>query len=225
MKKYITAIICTVLVSFFALGQDACNTYFPFEEGVKFQMTNFNKKGKKESTVDYRITEIKNSVATMEAKIADDKGKEVTTTTYDIACNDDAISIDFKSMMSPEMFKQYKDMDIDMSGTNIEFPNVLKVGQTLKDAQFVMTMNMAGMNMNMTIDMVNRTVEAKETVTTPAGTFDCFVISYDSKMKMGVKHTYKIKEWIAPNVGIVKTASYNKKDKLISYSELTKYSN
>lgn len=205
------------------IAQNACSTYFPFKEGTKFQMTNFNGKGKKEGIVDHEITTIKNDVATMSTKVSDEKGKEVISSDYEVTCNGNGISIDFKSMMNAELFKQYKDMNMEMSGTNIEFPNNLKVGQSLKDAKFEMAIDMSGIKMKMTVDMVNRTVDTKESITTSAGTFDCFLISYDSEISMGIKRTFKNKEWIAEGIGMVKSENYNSKGKLMSYSELTKF--
>ena len=221
MNTKITILICTLLISFSSISQNTCSTYYPFEEGAKFEITSFGKKGKKESVVNYEITTIENNVATIKAKISDAKGKEVTTTEYNVTCNGNSVSIDFKSMMNPDMFKQYKDMEMEMSGTNVEFPNNLEVGQTLKDANLKMTMNMSGIKMNMTVDMLNRTVNAKESVTTAAGTFDCFALSYNTEMKMGMKMKFKIKEWIAEGVGVVKSETYNKKGKSMGYSELT----
>jgi len=224
MKTKIITLACLLFIGFSSIGQSTCSTYYPFEEGAKFEITSFNKKGKKESVVNYEITNIDNDMATIKANISDAKGKEVTTTEYNITCDGNSVSIDFKSLMNPEMFKQYKDMDMEMSGTNIEFPNNLKVGQTLKDANLKMTMNMSGIKMNMTVDMLNRKVEAKESVTTAAGTFDCFALSYNTEMKMGMKMKFKIKEWIAKGVGVVKSETYNKKGKSMGYSELTSFS-
>ncbi len=199
--------------------------YYPFEEGTAFQITGYDKKGKINSVVDYSITDVTDNTATIKAKISDKKGKEITTTDYKINCNNNTISIDFKSMMNPDMFAQYKDIEIDFEGTNIELPNDLSVGKDLKDANMVMIMNMGGMKMNMTMDLVNRKVEGKERISTPAGTFDCYVITYTTEIKMGMKSTFKNKEWIAEGVGMVKSENYNKKGKLLGYSELTKINN
>ena len=223
MKTKIIILICSFLISFSSIGQSACKAYYPFEEGVKFEITNYSKKGKKEGFVNYEVTSIDNNVATIKTIIFDDKGKEITTTSYQIMCEGNTISIDFKSMMNPDMFKQYKDMDMDITGTNVELPNDLQVGQSLKDANMNMAIDMGGMKMNMSIDMLNRKVDKKESITTPAGTFDCFALSYDSEMKMGMKITFKIKEWIAEGVGVVKSESYNKNGKLMGYSELTSF--
>lgn len=225
MKIKIIVLACILLVSFSAVSQNACSTYYPFKAGIEFEITNFNKKGKKESIVNYKVLNIENNEATIEIKVLDEKGKEISTATYKAICNDDAISIDFKSLISPEIYEQYKDMDLDITGTNIEIPNDLQVGKSLKDANLNMVINMSGIKMNMTIDMVNRKVNSKESITTAAGTFDCYVLSYNTEMKMGMKISSKIKEWIAEGIGVVKSENYNKKGKLVSYSELTKFSN
>lgn len=225
MKTKITAILFTIFISLSAIGQSVCSTYYPFKEGAKFQITNFDKKGKKEGYVDYKIVSVKNNIATISTTIFDNKDKEITTTSYEVTCNDNGVSIDFKSLMNPELFKQYKDLEVEMSGTNIELPNNLKVGQTLADAKLSMAINMSGLKMNMHINMVNRKVEAQKSITTAAGTYNCFALSYNTEMKMGMKQTFKIKEWIAEGVGLVKSETYNKKGKLMSYSELTSITN
>ncbi len=225
MKLKVSLIICVFLIGLSGMCQDACGAYFPFKKGVAFQITNYDAKVKKEGVVDYKIIELQNSIATVQAKIMDAKGKKVAITTYDVTCYEDAISIDFKSMMNPEMFKQYKDMDIEMTGSNIEFPNTIKAGQTLKEAKFNLAIKMGLTNMNMVLNMLNRTVEREESVTTPAGTFKCFLISYDSEVNVGVKQSFKIKEWLAEGVGVVRTETYTKNGKLVSYSELTQLSN
>ncbi len=223
MKTKITILICAFIISLSAFSQNACKAYYPFEKGTKFEITNYNKKGKKEGAVKYEVTNVDGNVATIKTEIFDAKGKEITTTSYQITCEGNYISIDFKSLMNPDMFKQYKDMDMDITGTNIELPNDLQVGQSLKDANMNMAINMGGMKMNMKIDMLNRTVDKKESITTPAGTFNCFALSYDSEMKMGMKMKFKIKEWIAEGVGMVRNESYNKNGKLMGYSELTSF--
>ncbi|WP_298498225.1 hypothetical protein [uncultured Algibacter sp.] len=224
MKTKILVLICTFLIHFSSFSQSACKAYYPFEKGTKFEITNYNKKGKKEGVVNYEVTTIDNNVATIKTTIFDDKDKEITTTSYQIMCDGNKISIDFKSLMNPDMFKQYKDMEMDITGTNVELPNNLQVGQSLKDANMNMVIDMGGIKMNMSIDMLNRKVDKKESVTTPAGTFNCFALSYDNEMKMGMKMTFKIKEWIAEGVGVVKSESYNKNGKLMGYSELTSFS-
>lgn len=222
MKTKTPLIIICFIICITAIGQTTCSKYYPFKNGTTFQITNFDKKGNKAGVVDYKISQANSHTASVSAKISDEKDKEITTSEFKITCNEKGVSIDFKSLMKQEMFDQFKDMDIDISGTDIEIPNNLEVGQSLADARVNMAINMAGMKMNMNIDMVNRKVVAQESITTAAGTFKCFALSYNSEINMGIKQSFAMKEWIAENVGLVKSESYDKNGKLIGSSELTK---
>lgn len=89
---------------------------------------------------------------------------------------------------------------------------------------------MADTNVGMsTMDFAikNRTVAGQEEMTTPAGTFSCYKITYDMDMNvkvMGMGRTTNLTgtEWIAEGVGMVRNEQYDKNGKLNSYSVLTK---
>lgn len=82
------------------------------------------------------------------------------------------------------------------------------------------------MNMTSTMDMTNRKVEKQETITTPAGTFECFVIYSDNKSKMMMaSQNYPSRLWLAEGIGMVKQDSFNKNGKLMSSTLLTARSN
>lgn len=64
-------------------------------------------------------------------------------------------------------------------------------------------------------------VEGHETLTTPAGTFDCIKVSYRAKIKMFLfsEATY-ITEWYAENIGLVKSIEMDKNKKISSIKTL-----
>ena len=217
------------LVSSTALSQN-CSKYYPMEEGTSFQYTMTNKKGKTEGITDYSITNVENTggvtTASMNMKFTDEKGKEIFVSDYKLSCTGDVVKIDYNSLVPAQMMKQYTDMGMEMeiSGTDIELPNNLSVGQGLDDANVAMSIKMPGMNMNIKVDQLNRIVEKKESVTTPAGTYECYVITQDNVSEtMGVKQTMQSKLWLAEGVGMVKQETYNKKGDLMSKSELTSF--
>ena len=217
------------LVSSTALSQN-CSKYYPMEEGTSFQYTMTNKKGKTEGITDYSITNVENSggvtTATMNMKFTDEKGKEIFVSDYKLSCTGDVVKIDYNSLVPAQMMKQYTDMGVEMeiSGTDIELPNNLSVGQGLDDANVAISIKMTGMNMNIKVDQLNRIVEKKESVNTPAGTYECYVITQDNVSEtMGVKQTMQSKLWLAEGVGMVKQETYNKKGDLMSKSELTSF--
>ena len=220
--KTLTLICAFFCITSTVFSQD-CSKYFPMDEGTKFQITMYNKKDKMSGVMDYEVKEVSGNTATMFYEMTDKKGEMVTSSEYGITCTDDGVTIDFSSMMSPELLGQYEDMEIEMSGTDLLYPNNLSVGQSLPDADVLMTIKMPPMNMKMNMNFLNRKVEGNESVTTAAGTFDCYVITYDSEAKMGFKMTSSNKLWLAEGYGMVKQETYNKKGALIGKSVLTSF--
>jgi hypothetical protein len=228
--KHIFLTIAALLFMGPHLQAQQCSRYYPMTEGTSFQYTNYSKNGKESGTINYKITAASSngdtSTATMNMTMLDEKGKEVITSDYKLSCSENAVHIDYQSLMSNDMLKQFGDMDMDITGTDIELPNDLAVGQNLADANINMKMNMGGVNMNMNIETVNRKVEARESITTPAGTFDCFVISSETKSKMMMaNNTFPSRMWLAEGVGMVKQETYNKNGKLMGSMLLTQFSN
>tara|TARA_R100000935_G_C2835349_1_gene167765 strand:+ start:1297 stop:1980 length:684 start_codon:yes stop_codon:yes gene_type:complete len=225
MKTFL--IICLTIVSIHLGFSQDCNSYFAMEEGVTSQITSYDKKNKPVAIVDYKITDVNDEngakIAKITSTVKDEKGELIATSDYSVICKGDKVSIDFKSMMSPQLMEQYKDMDFEIEGNNIEIPNSLNVGDKLSDSNMEMTMNMAGMNMKMNISMKDRSITGKESITTPAGTFDCVVITYTSEFKMGMTRSGTAKQWLSKGVGMVKQEDYNGSGKLTSSSLLTAF--
>ena len=221
--KSLLAICLLLFIAVPSTAQD-CSKYYPLEEGTKFQITNYDKKDKVTGVIDYVIKESSGDMALLAYEMHDAKGELVMSSEYGITCRDEAISIDFKSLMSPHTMEQYKEMEVDISGTDLILPNNLSLGQQLPDAEVLMNVSMAPINMKMTVKIQNRIVKPNEKITTPAGTFDCVVITYDHETKMGMKISGKVKQWFAEDVGMVKSENYNKKGKLTGKSVLTAFS-
>ena len=79
------------------------------------------------------------------------------------------------------------------------------------------------MMMTFKIDITERKVIGEETLNTPAGSFNCFKISQKIVMKTVLKMEMNSIEWYSKEVGMVKSETYNKKNKLKSYTLLTTY--
>lgn len=229
MKKYFALFLLAMFAFANARAQSNCSAYYPLEDGASFQYTNYDKKGKEDGQVNYKVTDVHNNGgttnATMVMEMMDNKGKTFTSD-YDIICEGDVVKIDFKSLMNEQMLSQMGDVEMDISGTDVELPNNLSVGQQLPDANMEVKMKMGGgINMNTNIETLNRKVEKKESVTTPAGTFDCYVVYSETKTKMMMANqTFPSRIWLAEGVGMIKQESYNKNGKLMGSMVLTQYS-
>lgn len=231
MKTKIFLYLMLICISPSLFGQNNCSKYYPMEEGSTFQYTMYNKKDKVEGVTDYVVSEVSssdgNTTATMEVTFTDDKGKNVLESDYKITCTGDGVKIDYESLFPSEMKKQYEEMgmEMDITGTDIQIPNNLSAGQTLEDANVNVSMDMGAMKMKVNVETYDRKVEKEESVTTPAGTFNCYLITEKSKSKVMMSNMETSnKVWISEGVGMVKQETYGKNGKLMSRMELTKFS-
>ena len=204
------------------------NPFYKLKEGTIIEMQSFDKKDKIQTSSKTKVVEYNETSSGYVAKIAytlfDKKDKMISEGEYKLECNNGIIKIDMSSFVPAESMTAFKDMEIEMEMDQMLYPASLSAGQNLDDAGIRIKTNNSPIPMSMDMDITNRKVEGKESVKTPAGTFDCYKISYDMFSKMSImKMNFKNVEYLSENSGVVRTESYKSNGNLMSYSVLTKY--
>ena len=101
---------------------------------------------------------------------------------------------------------------IEVSGEVRGIPRYPVVGE-LPDYEFLFRFSIVSMSVKGT----QRKICGKEKLTTPAGTFDCFIMEETVTTKaMMQKEVEKTVSWYAYGVGLVKENTYDKKGRLVS---------
>ncbi len=226
MRKSILFLFSILLVT--GLKAQDCDGYFPVKSGTFIETKSYDAKGKLTGTNQQTILAVEPLANGLSMKIKSEQfdEKDVSIFAQDLGfrCEDGVFYMDMKNFLDPNTMGGMKDMEMTIDGLDLEYPNVLQVGQTLKDGDIRIGFSSSGMSiMNMTVKILNRKVEAIESVTTPAGTFECFKLTYDTEVKTIMKMTVKSTQWIAKNIGAVKTETYDKKGKLDGYTLLTTF--
>ncbi len=225
MKK-LAIILLLAFLPGLALSQSECKPYLPVDVGTKWEMTNYNAKGKQQGKLSYELlskeTVGNEIIFTVQTISYDKKGKELYSNTFTAKCVDGKFEFDMAMKMDGASMGPYQNMDVEVDASRYEIPDVdAPAGTVLEDGSLRVTAGGGPIGLNMTVDITNRLVEARETITTPAGEFDCLVLTQEVSTKMMIKVRGKSKEWYSPNIGVVRTESYNKKGKLMGYSEIT----
>lgn len=225
MKKLLLSATFCVFAGAGVFAQD-CPMYYPDVVNAQLEYKQYDKKDKLTGSSVQQITDIQKTGngTTMKVSVEtfDDKGKSVGKADLAARCENGIYYIDMKNLMGQQSLEAYKDMEMKVEGGNLEMPSSMKAGDALKDGNMKISFSSGGMNiMNMTFTVTNRKVDAVESVTTPAGTFECYKISYDIATKMMVNVKTKGVEWYAKDVGLVKSETYSTDGKLLGYNVLT----
>lgn len=193
-------------------SQDCSNYYF-LQSNKTIEMTVTNNKGKESGKVIYNITNSQksgNSIsATVNNEFIDTKGKSITKGVNNVKCVNGVMQMDMKVFIPPSQTSG----SATASDVYLEYPGNMNVGDQLKDGHLAMdTETSGGIKSSVEIDITERKVEGKESVTTPAGTWECYKITSNNKITsriagIGIPIKLSVTEWFAPGFGIVKTES------------------
>jgi len=206
-----------------------CNDYFVFDQGAEWTYENFDGKGKSTGINQQKVTAFQKTdngfKATIHSTFSDKKGKNVVEGDLEMSCENGTLIIDMRKFIPEEQMKAFGSYEMKMESENLELPSRLTVGQTLKNGSIKMTAVGSPIAMTMEVNITDRKVLGKETITTPAGSFECYKISSKSttKTQMGIKMTFEFTttEWIAEKTGMVKSESLDKNGKSNGYTLLT----
>ena len=227
-KKIISAITFFTFAFVQMSNSQDCTKFFPQNEGTVMVTKHYEKKDREISTTKQTI--LRKTVQGNELKIdikmdsSSPDTDSVYSAEFSYLCKDGKLYIDMSNYLGT-MLDAYKGMEVEINSEKLEIPSELVEGQTLTSGKVDVKIKSNGFQiMNIVITISDRKVEKKETITTPAGTFECFKITQKTTSKTGFVNIETFSsEWISEKVGVVRTENYDKKEKLISYSVLDEF--
>jgi hypothetical protein len=193
-----------------------CKNYYFLQNNKTIEMTILNKKGEPNGKQVYAVTKVNSSgdniTATVNSEFFDKSGKSLFKAANVIQCNAGVMMMDMKMSLPQAQASQIKDPTATASNVYIEYPADMKEGDNLKDATMQVDIENNGMKQSVNMQVINRKVQGKENITTPAGSWECFKITNTTKMKVktmgiGIPVNSDVTEWFAPGFGIVKSES------------------
>lgn len=217
----VIAVLCCSLQTY----SQNCSGYYFLQANKTIEMAIYNKKGDVTATQKYIVSNVSNSgesvTADVNTEMTDKKGKQIAKGASRMKCTGGVVMVDMKMSMPMQPGQNYE-TDVQADDIYIEYPASMEVGDQLKDAKMHMDMNGAnGMKQSVDMEVTDRKVEAKEKITTAAGSWDCYKITQKTKMRIktmgiGMPMNIDATEWYAPGFGVVKTESKHGKTEIVS---------
>jgi hypothetical protein len=224
MKTKALILISLLLVTFSVKSQDCSSAYFPSKEGTKIEMTNYDKNGQVQGKTVTTIVSINKSGGATIINLRSETNTRNNSSSMDYTakCDGNNFSVSMKSFVPSSMQKSASGGEMTIDASDLIYPNSLSIGKKLSDGSVTMNMTMGTMAMKTVINITNRTVTGRESITTPSGTYDCYKIEYDVETTvMNMKVKSRVKQWVTKGIGTIKTENYNDKGELMGYTEVT----
>lgn len=232
MKKLLTVLLFFSASYYMTQAQQCEKALYNFNEGATWELAAFDKKDKQTSHTAYVFSDVSASDASLNGKVKstchNEKGKQLFVSAVDVQCKSGDIVIDVVSIIPDKLMESYRNGDFVINQQDkLLFPASIAVGATLPNGKLNAELDSDGSKIaKVSYETTERSVLAKESVTVPAGTFECYKIStkihsVTTVTGIGLNYDYVLIEWFAYGVGVVRSETY-KKDKLETYSVLTK---
>ena len=205
-KNLLFFLLMAGIVSVYAQTPYCCVT-----KGAELTYTDYDAKGRETGTTvevfkDVKIISDQDYDITMETTV--NAGGQLTTLESSMEVRNGSATISMGQG------------SIDLTATDpelMQIPNRLAVGYKLPLGEMIV--DLGGFRVKSTV--TENEVIDREEITTPAGTFKCYVVKQTSEGRvMGIKSSTTTKTWYARGIGAVKTETYSKGD-LFSSSVLT----
>ena len=227
IKWNLLTIVLLLSAGLTVTAQD-CEVFFPMEEGSVREMTSYDKKDKVTGKTIQTVKEVERTgeliEILVEAELYDEKEEFITKQNLMMSCEEGIFKFDMRNYFDQSAMAGMEGFEVTMDATDLEVPSDLEAGDELKDGSISVEASTGGVTLfRINVQIYDRKVEAQESITTSAGTFECYKLTYTTETKAMVKVITKGVEWLAPNIGVVRSETYNKNGKLTDYMVLTDF--
>jgi hypothetical protein len=213
------ALILLLAISKINIAQE-CGGYLLFKKNATVQ---YSVTGGPEPTITYQTTAVVSDTSGCSTSIIyripiGKNGKKSLENTWQALYQNNTLKIPLSSLLplgAGDFEGKKKKDDKPAEEVYIEYPSTMEIDQQFENISTSKTGSSAYGGVSARITVINREVEAKEKVTTNAGTWDCFKIKAEYKVKItydkidwktsDTELKYTLIEWFSPGVGVVKS--------------------
>jgi hypothetical protein len=209
--------IAVLVAAVNSLAAQDCKNYYYLRSNSEVEMSVYDAKNEVIAKNIYNVSSVEKEgtalVSNFTTTVKDAKGKELSSGKGKVKCDGDNLLIDMQMNMPNIPQLEAMKMESGTGSSFLTYPSSMKVGQTLPDGSFEMKSTANGMDVSLQYKVSERKVIAKEKITTAAGSWDCFKVTFSISLSlkmMGMSMPFDLigAEWFAPGFGVVKTESY-----------------
>ncbi|WP_102407490.1 hypothetical protein [Parabacteroides bouchesdurhonensis] len=227
-------VVFAALLSMFAvagaMAQD-CTFFFPQSEGTVLVRKGYDAKGNLQTIMTYKVDEVETIPSGQQVEadyvFTNAAGTVINKGDIEAYCQNGEFFMDMKQSLSYPGVVSEMNTDVDITDNFVNYPNTFtpdfNSDNVYMDDASVKIYDKKNRKNRRDISIYDREYMTNETITTPAGTFECAKVKYkmDTRSpKSKEKITGYGYEWYAPNVGLVRTEQYNDNNALQSYTVL-----
>lgn len=213
VKMIRSALLVVFLLTTLKVGAQDCYMFIPNDTVEVLRYHNFNNKDKLLSTVDRYVSEtVEDSliklieVVTVVKKTS---GKEKYRNQVSMRCENGIFSIDMRDYLDQDLLEILDQSQTTFKSSWVVIPELLDTTKVMPDNLLEITSVDDESTHHYTLRMRNRRFRGVEKVSTPAGDFVAYKMSYTMNRRTFELQQTEVIEWMVEDIGVVKAVFYD----------------
>jgi len=199
------------------LAQHNCSKYYASQPGVKLIHKHLDKRDRLMMRSEYIVTAANAIGVDVDFNLWDKDGEIMTNGSFTMGCENRTTYL-APETITANLLRQYPQIEYEVVVNDaVGIPNNLSIGQELSAGSVSIEIDTQFVKIGWESTVTDRRVVAQEDITTPAGTFSCYVIDQTNILRgrLGTK-TYDQTVWIAEGIGMVMEETRKQNGRLVN---------
>ena len=223
---FMKPLIAIFLLTFMdiALSAQVKDSFYVLRDHCLITFRQFNRNGDPVGRVVYQTVQVHrqkdmDSIRLLAAQY-NRNGIRVSLYPAQVQCSKGTLWWDMGLTGPAALVQKIRSFQVRTQQASMVYPDSMQKGDSLDDGYMEMDLDLEGKTISREqMSITDRKVEGMDRITTPAGTWNCYRISYTARLRtsllgIGIPLVFRYREWFAPGFGLVKRQAYRKKNKL-----------
>lgn len=206
-----------------AVGQASCDAITEWQPGSTWVYQWFSADKKPAYTTQHRVLDQTSTPDRRDVQllVVDAYQDTVHQSSYQVRCDSTGVYQDLLAKLTPDMLRTLSGVSLRSTGKGWQLPIGMQPGDSIPQA-FDHIEGFAQTSKILEFDLAIGPVRilAQEDLATPAGGFPCVALAYELWITHVVRKQFRMRDWYAPGIGIIRREVFDRRGKFFGYCEL-----
>lgn len=225
LRKLLTTFLLIIGVSLSGLAQNDCSSLAEFPVGRQWVYQWYGANEKPSFRTFHRVLPQKTADHNqLEVVILNAFQDTVYRGQYEIRCTENGLAQDLLAKLTPDMLSSLAGFELRTEENGWLLPKGIHSGDSIPQAYSHITGYSQGAKV-LEIDLAIGPVHIldQENLSTPAGGFPCVAMAYELWVTQLVRKRFRLRDWFAPTVGVIRREVFDRNGKFFGYCELVRW--
>jgi hypothetical protein len=221
--RHVLTLCCVCCATLAAVGQASCEAITEWQPGSTWVYQWFSADKKPAYTTLHRVLDQQPAPNRRDVQllVVDAYQDTVHQSSYQVRCDSTGVYQDLLAKLTPDMLRTLSGVSLRSTGKGWQLPIGMQPGDSIPQAfDHIEGFNQTSKILEFDLAIGSVRILAQEDLATPAGGFPCVALAYELWITQVVRKQFRMRDWYAPGIGIIRREVFDRRGKFFGYCEL-----